>query len=368
MRIALCLGHDARLVSVSLFLQAGRRAHCAWNHIVGVGLGFVLCPFAFLARFEHIVERCLHLLWRAHPALLQIDAHHLNTHLVAVQDGLHQGAHARRNLVPILRQSRVHAQLANHLAYRSLGCLHHCIRRILALEQKGAGITQAVLDGELDLDDVFVFGQHRRLAQSGGLDHGVAAHIHGTYLRNKYQFVALDRIRQAPVEAGRFCPLVFTELRDDRLLPLVDDEEPGAQPDQDGDCSDQPSPQTGAFHVRLKSAGAATPAATGIATAAKQAAEFAVEIAPQLVQIRRPLVGTFSTRAIAVVLRWWWWWRWWILRRGVLRFGRVALVGATPARIVQTEHAAGTLAQCDQSGPGYLHFHLSFSQSSTDCA
>jgi hypothetical protein len=69
-----------------------------------------------------------------------------------------------RDLVALFGQGRVHLHLADHFAHRRLGGLHHRFLRVLALEQPGARVAQAVLHGELDLDDVLVLGQHGRLA------------------------------------------------------------------------------------------------------------------------------------------------------------------------------------------------------------
>src|SRR3989475_5945313 len=60
-----------------------------------------------LAGTQHVVEGRLDLLGRTHAALLQVDAHDFHAHLVAVQDGLHQVAHARGDLVALLGQRRV---------------------------------------------------------------------------------------------------------------------------------------------------------------------------------------------------------------------------------------------------------------------
>jgi hypothetical protein len=72
-----------------------------------------------------------------------------------------------------------------------LGHLHDGFGRRLALVEPGARIAQAVLHGELDLDDVLVFGQHGRFAQAGGTHDGVAAHVGGADLRGHHHFVAL---------------------------------------------------------------------------------------------------------------------------------------------------------------------------------
>jgi hypothetical protein len=51
---------------------------------------------------------------------------------------------------------RVHLHLADDFAHGGLGHLHHGLVGVLAFEQPGARIAQAVLHGELDLDDVLV--------------------------------------------------------------------------------------------------------------------------------------------------------------------------------------------------------------------
>ena len=305
LRIALGLGHDARLVAFGLLLQARGRTDGARNDVVGIGLRLVLGALALLAGLEHVVEGGLHLLGRAHAALLQVDAHDFDADLVAVQDGLHQGAHARRDLVALLGQRRVHPHLAHHLAHRGLGGLHHGVGGVLALEQVGARVVQAVLHGELDLDDVLVLGQHGRFAQAGGLDHGVAADVDGADLRDEHQLMALDRVRQAPVEAGAHGGLVAAELGDHGLLAFLHDEEAGAQPDQHHHRGHQAGADAGALHVGLEVAAAAAkpPLSRTPALAAEQAAQLAVEIAPELVQVGRALVGALASPVAFGLLR-----------------------------------------------------------------
>ena len=94
-----------------------------------------------------------------------------------VQNGLHELAHTRRDLVTFLGQGRIHLHLAHHLAHCGFGSLHHRFGRVLALKKVGTRIAQAVLHGKLDLDDVLVFGQHGRLAKAGGLDDVVTANV-----------------------------------------------------------------------------------------------------------------------------------------------------------------------------------------------
>ena len=106
------------------------------------------------------------------------------------------------DLVTLFSKRHVHFHFANHFTHRRFSRLNHGGRGILALEQVGARIVQAVLHGKLDLDNVLVFGQHGRIAQAGCLEDGVTAYIDRTDLRHHHDFVALYRIRQTPVETG----------------------------------------------------------------------------------------------------------------------------------------------------------------------
>ena len=133
--------------------------------------------------------------------MLEIDADDLNADLVAIQYGLHQRPDARTDLIALLGERQIHLHFADDFAHRGLGSLNHRRRRILTLEQIGARVAQTVLDGKLDLDNVLVFGQHRRIAKPGGLDHHIAADIDRTNLRHHDDFMALNRIRQTPVKA-----------------------------------------------------------------------------------------------------------------------------------------------------------------------
>src|SRR5690606_25884117 len=112
-RITFGLGHDTGTVTFGLFGQARGGTTSARHHVVGIGFGFVLGAVALLAGLENVVERGLHLLGRTYPTLLQVHTGNLDAHVVAVQDGLHQIAHARRDLVTLFGQHRVHFHLAH---------------------------------------------------------------------------------------------------------------------------------------------------------------------------------------------------------------------------------------------------------------
>ena len=213
--------------------------------------------------------------------MLQIDTDHLDTHLVTVQNVLHQRAHTGGNLVALFGERGVHFHFANHFANRRFSRLHHGFAGVFAFEQVGACIAQAVLHGKLDIDDVFIGGQHGRLAQAGGLEHVVAANVHRTDLCGGYRLMALYRIGQAPVETGTHRGLVTTKLRNHRLLALLHDEEAGSQPDHEHDGRDHPGAQTRVFHIRRAHGTAAIARPLRPAWAAtEQAIDFFIEVAP----------------------------------------------------------------------------------------
>ena len=209
-----------------------------------------------MAGFEHVVKSGLYLLRGAHAALLQVDADHFDTHFVTVQNHLHQSAHTRCNLIAFVRQRRVHFHFAHHFAHRSFGRLNHSFSGVFAFKQIGARIVQTVLDGKFDFHNVFVFGQHRRFTQARGFDHVVTPNVHRADLGHKHQLMSLHRIRQAPVETRAHRRLVFAELGDHRLLTFLDDEKPGAKPNQQGHRRNHT--QTDAVHERRQARAART--------------------------------------------------------------------------------------------------------------
>ena len=146
--------------------------------------------------------------------------------------------------------------------------------------------------------------------------------------------MSLDRVRQPPVEARQRRVAVIAELGDDRLLPLLDDEEAGSEPDQHHNAGNQARTQPCVLHVGLKAAATAT---SGLAVAAKQAAQPPVEFAPQLLEVGRPLIRSAGASVVARRWRRGWGHSWWLaLRRRRLRLAALArlVVTASPARVV----------------------------------
>ena len=187
--------------------------------------------------------------------------------------------------------------LADDLAHRRLGGQRHRLVRVAVLEQEGARVLQPVLHGEADVDDVLVLRQHRRIAQAGRLDDRVAADLHRAQLRHGDRLVGLERIREAPLEAGVDGVAVAAERGDDGLLAFLDDEEAAAEPDQRRRrrrSAPAPMPALFMFGLEVRAAAgvaAAVAAARAAALAAEQAAQLAVEVAPQLVEVGRAVAA-----------------------------------------------------------------------------
>ena len=140
----------ALAVAFRFLIQPRRRAARPRNHVVGIGLAFVLLALAVLPGFHRVVECRLHLLRR-----LRILHRHLadaDTGLVAIEDLLHQLLRACGHLRPALVQHEVHGALADDLADRGFGGLQHAFVRETVIEQIILGILQHILHRELDID------------------------------------------------------------------------------------------------------------------------------------------------------------------------------------------------------------------------
>jgi hypothetical protein len=281
--VALGLGDHALLVAVGLLEQAGGDTARLGNHVVGVGLAFVLEAFPVLAGLHRVVEGGLHLfrgLGVLHVELADVDAG-----LVAIQDVLHQLGGAGGDIGAALVEHVVHLALADDLAHGGLGRLLDGLVRIPVGEEVVFRILQGVLHGELQVDDVFVVGQHERLGQHLGLDAVLEAHFHGAYLLHVDHFHGLDRIGQMPARAGHGGFGVFTETQHDTALAGIDDIEAGGQPDQDGQADEQAG---AAGDIELAAAADTRRrlvAATALAP--EQVVQAAIEVLPEFIEIRR---------------------------------------------------------------------------------
>ena len=292
--VALGLVDDARLVALGFLAQARRRALRLRDLGTGVGQGFLLQAVAVLAGLQRVFEGRLHLLGRLHA--LHVDVDDDDAGLQAVELRLHRADQVRRDRVALLVQHRVDLAAADDLAHRRFGGQRHRVFRIAVLEQEFARVLDPVLHGEADVDDVLVLRQHRRIAQARRLADRIAADLLGAQLRHVDRLVGLEGIGQAPLEAGVDGVAVAPERGDHRLLAFLDDEDAAAEPDQDDDAADQRRADAGTAQVGLEVRAAvrvtgAVAAARAAAAPAEQAAQLAIEVAPQLVEVGRPVAA-----------------------------------------------------------------------------
>ena len=115
----------------------------------------------------------------------------------------------------------------------------------------------AYLKDELDIDleddnDIDIYSLEFDVVDHG-FDDGVAANIQRADLRDKHHFMALNRVWHAPVDTCTYRAVIAAELRDHRLLTLLDDEKTRAQPDQGQDPYDHTQRKTSVVERRLKS-------------------------------------------------------------------------------------------------------------------
>src|SRR5580700_2889600 len=138
--------------------------------------------------------------------------------------------------------------LADDFAHRTLGCRFHGAFRIADIEQVGLRVLDEPEDGEVDVDDVFITGQHQRLFRQiatragpgyrplagakpdlGTVDAGDARTQH-----------ALDRRRQVIVQAGLGGAVIRPKTEHHANLVGQDTVDPACQPQHDdGDNDDR---------------------------------------------------------------------------------------------------------------------------------
>ena len=174
--------------------------------------------------------------------------------------------------------------------------MHDRFLRQAVLEKISHRILQDVLHRELDIDDVLVVGQHQCF-----LEHLVAfrtaiADLDRAYACQVDQFVRVDRIRQAPLQA-RICRFdKLAETQHDTTLACIDDVQAAGQPDDD----DQAEHHADATAELARRHGRTAFATAVVRLAAEQPRQALVEIAPQVFQIGRSLIAAFI--AIAALI------------------------------------------------------------------
>ncbi len=132
---------------------------------------------------------------------------------------MHQILGADRNLLASFIQHEVHFALADDFADRGFRHATDIILGVTVVEQRVFDILQVVLDGKLQIDNVFVIGQHQRFAQllatrRAALGSSVAD-FNSPHLLHVDDSHALDGERNVPARAGHGGFDMFAELEND---------------------------------------------------------------------------------------------------------------------------------------------------------
>ena len=167
----------------------------------------------------------MHLLGRL--GILQRDVDDRDARIVAVDNLLHQLLGVLGDLLLAFIEHEVHFRFADDFTHRGLGRLQHHLAGVAVVEQPGLGIFQAKLHRKLDVDDVLVVGQHQGFLEHLGLDVVAVADFDLPQGLHVDDLVALDRIRQAPLEAGAIGQgLEFAKTQNRCRLAFRHDEKP----------------------------------------------------------------------------------------------------------------------------------------------
>src|SRR5690606_6006388 len=298
--------------------QAGGRAAGTRDHVIGVGLALIDQALTVLRGLVRVLEGGLHLLGRLR--LLDRHVDHADAYRVSVEDALDLRERVDRHLLLLLVEHLVDALAADDLAHRGLGRLANDLlgnRTQVVVEKVVARVADPVLDRELKVDDALVKSQDQRLAQRLVADRISIADLDRAQLLGVDDLVRLDRVRQAPGEAGPVDEVLeLAETHHRRSLAFLDDVEAAAEPQQHGDHGQQADAGAGSFHRGATAAariGRAARTVRAAALLAEQAVEPPVEVAPQLIEIgravalagtlRRALLVTAATLAPAGVVK-----------------------------------------------------------------
>jgi hypothetical protein len=159
-------------------------------------------------------------------------------------------------------------------------------------------ILELVLYCKLNVDNIFIIGQHQRFLTLLVLDAGAITDFNRANLRNIDDLMTLDRIRPAPVEAGWRHMAVFSKGQHHPGLALLHDEKPAGQPQKKRNNGNDADTDARTLHVRRQTA-ARISAAIPVA---EQAVQALIEIAPQLVEVRRAVIGLFAAVALVLII------------------------------------------------------------------
>ena len=156
-------------------------------------------------------------------------------------------------------------------------------------------IFEDVLHGKLDIDNVLVVRQHQGFFEDFVLLAAAIADLNRSDPRNIDDFVRLNRVGQAPTQAGFRTLLVFTESEHEPTLRGVYDVETTCQPhsNDNGEYQTDTTAEHSWTQINRRTIAAVT-AALPARLLVEQRGQTAIQIPPQLFQVRRPLVWASS--------------------------------------------------------------------------
>ena len=146
--------------------------------------------------------------------------------------------------------------------------------------------------------------------------------------------MALNGVRDAPIETCTCGAVVTPKLGDNGLLTLLNNKETCSQPNQDHNSRHQAQQTAGLLEIRVEATTTARGLITASAVLTQEFIQFAVEFAPKFIQIGGA-IGRRGTRTLSIVcggrLRALW-------RRCRTVVLRVSVIASAPTAIVQIEH------------------------------
>ncbi len=225
--VTLRAGDDFGAIGLGILAGLDRHATRPRQDVVAVGLGLVAQALA-------IGQCALHVAERVDDRGRRIDLGHLHlgdhdAGAVGIEDALQQVLGFRFDLAAALGERLRDLGLADDLAHRAFGGgLHGRLGRP-DMEQVGLCVLDDPKDGEVDVDDVLVAGQHQRLfrqlARAGGATLARAiADLGAVDAGDARRQHALDRGRQMVIEPRLGRAVIGAEAQHDadlvRLHPV----------------------------------------------------------------------------------------------------------------------------------------------------
>jgi len=243
-RFALGLRRHLLLVAFGLLDDARRTAPRFGHDLVGIGFRLVAHAILIGARGLDVAIGFEGL--RRGIGLLHLHARDRHAGDIGVENPLHQPADFFLNRLAVRGENRLDLVTADDFAHRAFG--HRPDGQVLLgsevldVEEKGASVLDDPKDREVDVDDVFIAGQHQaffgHVARGLGIV-GLAGQdvtdIELIFARDLGRLDTLDRPGDVIIDARRGAADKLAEAQDHTLFIGIDDIDSREQPDHDHD-------------------------------------------------------------------------------------------------------------------------------------